>query len=106
MRLEKAFHVPWTELTQLAQQLQKLRPKDERLLLHKACQGSALDLSSPPVRQKSPELQARLAQLQEKLDAQKYEHMVADVTQQVANSQLLPVIAASTLPVQQVPITR
>lgn len=38
-------------------------------------------LPSPPIRQRSEQLQQRLAKLQEQLDSQHYAAMVADVTQ-------------------------
>jgi NADP-dependent 3-hydroxy acid dehydrogenase YdfG len=42
--------------------------------------GSSLVLPSPPVRQRSKQLQQRLVQLQEQIDEQRYAAMVADVT--------------------------
>lgn len=44
------------------------------------CASSKLILPTPPVRQRSEQLQQRLAVLQERLDSQRYAAMVADVT--------------------------
>lgn len=44
------------------------------------CAGSKLILPSPAHRQRSEQLQQRLAKLQENVDAQRYAAMVADVT--------------------------
>lgn len=45
------------------------------------CAGSKLLLPQPPARQRSQQLQQRLADLQERLDSQRYAAMVSDVTQ-------------------------
>lgn len=45
------------------------------------CQGSQLLFTSPPARQRSKQLEDRLAKLQRMVDQQQYAAMVADVTQ-------------------------
>lgn len=45
------------------------------------CAGSQLLLPQPPARQRSQQLQQRLADLQERLDSKRYAAMVSDVTQ-------------------------
>jgi hypothetical protein len=55
----------------------KAQPQRE-YLLHQICRGSAL--APLAQRQKSPELQTRLKQLQEQLDNKRYNEMVSDIT--------------------------
>ena len=75
--------VPWAQLKQLYQQLQAVQPDEPSLQLRTVCKGSQLVLQPPQARQKSPELQARLAKLQAALDQQHYDRMVHDVTGKV-----------------------
>lgn len=51
--------------------------------LHTVAAGGGLALSPPPPRTRPPELEARLAQLQKRLDEKQYADMVADVTVEV-----------------------
>ena len=51
--------------------------------LHKVAAGGGLALAAPPPRRRSPELQARLTELQRALDEKQYATMVADVTEAV-----------------------
>ena len=80
--------VPWAQLKQLVQQLKAVQPDEPGLQLHTVCKGSQLVLQPPQARQKSPELQARLAKLQAALDQQHYDRMVHDVTEKVSGTQL------------------
>ena len=80
--------MPWAQLKQLIQQLQAVQPDEPGLQLHTVCRGSQLVLQPPQARQKSPELQARLATLQAALDQQHYDRMVHDVTEKVSGTQL------------------
>lgn len=73
--------VPWAQLKHLVQQLQAVQPDEPGLQLHTVCKGSQLVLQPPQARQKSPELQARLAKLQAALEQQHYDRMVHDVTE-------------------------
>jgi hypothetical protein len=53
--------------------------QQHRLSAQEVCAGSRIVLASPPVRQRSKQLQERLAELQEQLDAKTYAGMVADI---------------------------
>ena len=75
--------VPWAQLKLLIQQLEAVQPDEPGLQLHTVCKGSQLVLQPPQARQKSPELQTRLAKLQAALDQQHYDRMVHDVTERV-----------------------
>mmetsp|Transcript_8917 Transcript_8917/g.29488 ORF Transcript_8917/g.29488 Transcript_8917/m.29488 type:complete len:212 (+) Transcript_8917:58-693(+) len=64
---------------------EELRPLRQRAgmdgpYMHKIAAGSGLALDKPPVREKPPELVARLKRLQEAEDQRKYDSMVEDVT--------------------------
>lgn len=73
--------VPWPALQQISSELKRLDGGDH--WLHHTCQGTRLVLHAPRKREKSKELQARLAKLQEQVDQASYNQMVADVTQKV-----------------------
>ena len=60
--------------------------------LQARCKGSSLVLEPPPVREKSPELIARLARRQRAEDQRKYDAMVHDITHHVSS---LPFLHAS-----------
>jgi hypothetical protein len=66
---------------QQARSNQAARPL-QQLSAQRLCAGSRIVLPCPPPRQRSEALVARLAQLQEQLDARKYAAMVADVMPQ------------------------
>lgn len=51
--------------------------------LHKVAAGGGLALAPPPPRSRPPELEARLAQLQKRLDEKQYAEMVSDITEEV-----------------------
>ncbi len=51
--------------------------------LHKICAGSALALQGPRVRVRSPALQARLAELQKKLEQHQYDVMLQGIAEKV-----------------------
>ena len=51
--------------------------------LHQICSGSALALQRPRVRVKSPALQARLAELQKKLEQHQYDVMLQGIAEKV-----------------------
>ena len=75
--------IPWRSLRDISQQLQILQPKADSPWMHEACKGSKLILSAPPKREKSKELLERLSRLQQQVDQNSYNKMVAEVTQQV-----------------------
>lgn len=79
--------VPWRSLRDISQQLYAVQPKEDSLSLHEACRGSQLVLSAPAKREKSKELLERLSRLQQQVDQQSYNKMVAEVTQQVVHPQ-------------------
>ena len=51
--------------------------------LHQICSGSAVALHGPRVRTKSPALQARLAELQKKLEQHQYDVMLQGIAEKV-----------------------
>ena len=51
--------------------------------LHHICSGSALALQRPRLRVKSPALQARLAELQKKLEQHQYNVMLQGIAEKV-----------------------
>ncbi|KAH7618956.1 hypothetical protein NADE_005804 [Nannochloris sp. 'desiccata'] len=74
--------VDWNTLERVAEAVQ-VSHGDDRPLLHQLCRGGGLVLPPPTPRQttgKSPELQAHLAKLRAKLEQDKYDAMVAEVT--------------------------
>mmetsp|Transcript_5349 Transcript_5349/g.11701 ORF Transcript_5349/g.11701 Transcript_5349/m.11701 type:complete len:259 (-) Transcript_5349:407-1183(-) len=75
-----AQRVKWSTLKTITNEHNKAVPGSS-VSLHDLCQGSSLSLNSPAPRQRSPELQARLAKLQEQVDNMRYDAMVADITQ-------------------------
>lgn len=79
--------VPWRSLRDISQQLHTVQPKEDSLSLHEACRGSQLVLPAPPKREKSKELLERLSRLQQQVDQNSYNKMVAEVTQQVVHPQ-------------------
>ena len=52
--------------------------------LHSLAAGGGLALAPPPRRRRAPEAEARLAQLQRRLDEKQYADMVADITVEVS----------------------
>lgn len=68
--------------TQQQQQQPPIAKPSTRLLPVPAiCAGASIVLPTPPARQRSEQLQQRLAQLQDQADARQYASMVADITQ-------------------------
>eukprot|EP00850_Spirogloea_muscicola_P006247 SM000029S10542 [mRNA] locus=s29:767396:768903:+ [translate_table: standard] len=55
--------------------------------LHRATAGSDILLNSPRIREKSPELQARLAELQDAADRRAYDELVHDVSRRAVAEQ-------------------
>ena len=80
--------IPWRSLRDIVQQLQTVQPKADSPWIHEACKGSRLILSAPPKREKSKELLERLSRLQQQVDQNSYNKMVAEVTQQVVHFQM------------------
>ena len=73
--------VPWLRLKCLSAELKKAT--SEELWLHTACKGTQIVLQAPRKREKSKELQARLAKLQQNVDQASYNRMVSEVTKKV-----------------------
>ena len=87
-QLLDGHEVPWRGLHDINQQLQAVQPKANGPWLHEACKGSQLTLAAPPKREKSKELLERLSRLQQQVDQNSYNKMVAEVTQQVIHFQM------------------
>jgi hypothetical protein len=51
--------------------------------LHQICAGSGIALQGPKPRAKSPALQARLAELQKKLEQHQYDVMLQGIAEKV-----------------------
>ena len=56
--------------------------------LHEICHGSGMALQGPRPRAKSPALQARLAELQRKLDQHQYDTMLHGIAEKVGGLRL------------------
>ena len=56
--------------------------------LHEICRGSGVALQGPRPRAKSPALQARLAELQRKLDQHQYDTMLQGIAEKVGGLRL------------------
>lgn len=52
--------------------------------------GGGLALAPPPPRKRTPETEARLAQLQRRFDEKQYADMVADITVEVGWPAVMP----------------
>ena len=57
--------------------------------LHEICRGSGVALQGPRPRAKSPALQARLAELQRKLDQHQYDTMLQGIAEKVGGLKAL-----------------
>ncbi|PNW77486.1 hypothetical protein CHLRE_10g438750v5 [Chlamydomonas reinhardtii] len=78
-KLHGAEQIDWSSLKAVADAYRAANP-GKPVYLHKICSQRDVILPSPPVKEKSPELVARLAKLQAELDNKRYDAMVADVT--------------------------
>ncbi|KAG2432918.1 hypothetical protein HXX76_008648 [Chlamydomonas incerta] len=78
-KLRGAEQIDWSSLKAVADAYRAANPS-KPVYLHKLCSQRDVILPSPPVKEKSPELVARLAKLQAQLDNKRYDAMVADVT--------------------------
>ncbi|GIL45797.1 hypothetical protein Vafri_2942 [Volvox africanus] len=78
-RLRAFGSIQWNDLKSIVSELRKVNPA-RPIYLHQLCSHRDVILPIPPPKEKSPELQARLAQLQEALDNKRYSEMVADIT--------------------------
>ncbi|KAG2448812.1 hypothetical protein HYH02_006163 [Chlamydomonas schloesseri] len=78
-KLRAADQIDWSSLKAVADAYRTANP-GKPVYLHKLCSQRDVVLPSPPVKEKSPELVARLAKLQAELDNKRYDAMVADVT--------------------------
>lgn len=58
---------------------------DRDVWLHQICFGSAVALQGPRLRSKSPALQARLAELQKKLEQHQYDVMLQGIADKARN---------------------
>ncbi|GLC59731.1 hypothetical protein PLESTB_001527500 [Pleodorina starrii] len=78
-RLRGAGSIPWEDLKCIASEL-RANP-EKPIYLHQLCSHKDVEYPAPPPKEKSPELQARLARLQAELDNKRYSDMVADITE-------------------------
>eukprot|EP00878_Enallax_costatus_P010619 GHUV01011094.1.p1 GENE.GHUV01011094.1~~GHUV01011094.1.p1 ORF type:complete len:223 (+),score=70.68 GHUV01011094.1:275-943(+) len=75
----KSDQVPW-RVVQLAYGHRKKHQVAAQESAASICKGSQLVFTSPPARQRSKQLEERIAKLQHMVDQQEYAAMVADVT--------------------------
>jgi len=66
--------------------------------LHKVAAGGGLALAPPPPRKRTPETEARLAQLQRRFDEKQYADMVADITVEVGWPAVMPCKVHAVMP--------
>ncbi|GLI64005.1 hypothetical protein VaNZ11_007159 [Volvox africanus] len=78
-RLRAFGSIRWDDLKAIVSEVRKANAA-KSIYLHQLCSHRDVILPIPPPKEKSPELQARLAQLQEALDNKRYSEMVADIT--------------------------
>ncbi|PNG99132.1 hypothetical protein TSOC_015097, partial [Tetrabaena socialis] len=79
-KLRGADCIAWDDIKSIAQAYSEANP-GKPVYLHQLCSRSDIALQAPPVKEKSPELLARLKKLQEELDNKRYAEMVSDITE-------------------------